>query len=91
MEYCHNLVPRKDIAKRCAVVEVDIETDIKETLKHIKLKHPQPKKGDKNALLSDISEKIHAVKFESIDVEIVRQDATKTMGGSDPSGMDSNG
>ena len=62
-----------------------------ETLKHLKLKHPQPKKVDKNALLSDIPKKIHPVKFESIDVELVRKAVTKTMGGSGPSGMDVNG
>lgn len=49
-----------------------------ETLKHRKLKHSQLKKADRNALVSDIPERIHAVKLESIDAELVRRAATKT-------------
>ena len=34
------------------------------TLKRLKLKYPQPKKDDMSVLLTDIPERIHAVKFE---------------------------
>ena len=42
-----------------------------ETLTLLKLKYPQPKKTDKNAVLSDILERTDAVKFESIDAELL--------------------
>ena len=61
-------------------------------LNHLKLKQPQPKKVDKNTLLTNIPEKIHAVKFESIDAELDKKAATKTKErGSGPSGINADG
>ena len=62
-----------------------------ETLKRLKLKNRQSKKADMNAQLIDIPERIHVVKFEPIDAELVRTAAIKTSGDSDPSGVDANG
>ena len=62
-----------------------------ETLKQLKLKHPQPKKADKTILLPDTPERIHPVRFELIDADLIKKAATKTRGGSGPSGMDADG
>ena len=62
-----------------------------ETLKQLKFKHPQPKKTDKTILLPDIPERIHPVRFELIDADLIKKAATKTRGGSGPSGIDADG
>ena len=59
-----------------------------ETLKHLKLRHPNLKKANKKALLSDIPERIHVVKIESNDV---RETLTKSRGRSGPSEVDGDG
>ena len=43
------------------------------TLNHLKLKHPEAKKADEVVLLPDLPIKVHPVKFESIDAELVRK------------------
>lgn len=56
-----------------------------------KFKHPQSKKAKNNALLKDIPKRIYAFMFESIYATLVREAATKTRRGFDPSGMDADG
>lgn len=55
------------------------------TLNRLKLQHPKPKKADK---IADTAERIHAVKFELIDTELIRKANKNTRGNSGPSGMD---
>ena len=59
-----------------------------ETLNFLRLKHPDPKDAHESVMLSDIPERIHPVKFEVIDAEMIRKAAMKTRGGSGPSGLD---
>ena len=61
------------------------------TLNQLKLKHPEAKKADEVVLLPDLPIKVHPVKFENIDAELVRKVAIKTRGCSGPSGMDADG
>ena len=61
------------------------------TFNQLKLKHPEANKADEMVLLPDLRIKVHPVKFESIDAELVRKAAIKTRGGSGPSGMDADG
>ena len=42
-------------------------------------------------MLSDVPERIHPVKSEVIDAEIIRKTAMKIRGGSRPSGVDADG
>ena len=53
-----------------------------ETLTLLRLKHPDPK---------DVPERIHPVKFEVIDVEMIRKEAMRTKRGSGFSGLDADG
>ena len=62
-----------------------------ETLNLLRLKHLDPKDGYESVMLSDVPERIHPVKFEVIDAEMIRKAAMKTRGGSDPSGLDADG
>ena len=62
-----------------------------DTLNLLKQKHPQASEAAEDVLLPDEPEVIHAIKFENIDAETVRKAATRTRGGSGPSGMDADG
>ena len=62
-----------------------------ETLNLLRLKHSDPKDAYESVMLSDVPERIHPVKFEVIDAEMIRKAAMKTRGGSDPSGLDADG
>ena len=55
-----------------------------ETLNPLRLKHPDPRDCHDSVMLSDVPERIHPVKFEVIDAEMIRKAAMKTMGGSGP-------
>ena len=61
------------------------------TLNLLRLKHPDPKDAHESVMLSDVPERIHPVKFEVIDAEMIRKAAIKTRGGSGPSGLDADG
>ena len=66
-----------------------------ESLNLLRLKHPNPKDACHTqkmlVMLSDVPERIHPVKFEVIDAEIIRKTAMKIRGGSRPSGVDADG
>ena len=62
-----------------------------ETLNLLRLKHSAPKDAHEKVMLSDVPERIHPVKFEVIDAEMIRKAAMKTRGGSGPSGLDADG
>ena len=61
------------------------------TIKQLIQKHPKSKKADAEILLADIPERVHQVRFDGINAELVRKAALKTRGGSGPSGMDGDG
>ena len=61
------------------------------TLNQLEQKHPQGKKADVDVLLTDIPEKVHPIKYECIDADMIRRAAAKTKGGAGPSGLDANG
>ena len=56
-----------------------------QTLNQLKLKHLEGKEASQEILLTDTSETIHPMKFESINVEKIQKAAVKTQGGSRPS------
>ena len=60
----------------------------KETLNHLKLKHPETNEPSAEVLLDDVADEVHVIKFEAIDEESMRQAALKTRVGSGPSGLD---
>ena len=62
-----------------------------DTLKLLKIKHPEPAETSADVLLTDIPEKIHPIKFEDINADTIRRAAINTKGGSGPSGMDADG
>ena len=62
-----------------------------ETLSKLREKHPKSKIADKDVLLTDIPIEVHPIRFEEIDAEMIRNAATKTKGGSGPSGLDGEG
>ena len=62
-----------------------------ETFNLFILKHPDPKDAHESVMLSDVPERIHPVKFEVIEAEMIRKAARKTRGGSGPSGLDADG
>ena len=62
-----------------------------ETLNLLRLKHPDSKDAHESVMLSDVPGRIHPVKFEVIDAEMIRKAAMKTRGGSGPSGLDADG
>ena len=62
-----------------------------EALNLLRLKHPDPKDAYESVMLSDVPERIHLVKFEVIDAEMIRKAAMKTRGGSGPTGLDTDG
>ena len=55
------------------------------TLNQLKFKHSEAKEGDQMALLSDLPTKVHPIKFDSIDAELVRKASIKTRDVSGPS------
>ena len=62
-----------------------------ETLNPLRLKHPDPRDCHDSVMLSDVPERIHPVKFEVIDAEMIRKAAMKTRVGLGPSGLDADG
>ena len=62
-----------------------------ETLNLLRLKHPDPKGAHESVMLSDVPERLHPVKFEVIDAEMIRKAAMKASGGTGPSGLDADG
>ena len=62
-----------------------------QTLNSLKEKHPESKDASIDILLTDISQRVHPIKFAGIDEEMIRKAAIKTKGGSGPSAMDSDG
>lgn len=63
----------------------------KETLNHLKLKHPETNEASVEVLHANVAEDVHPIKFEAINEESVRQAARKRRGGSEPLGLDSDG
>ena len=61
------------------------------TLNLLREKHPPPQDPDPLLLLSDVEPKIHHIRFETINAESIKTAATKTKGGSGPSGLDAVG
>ena len=62
-----------------------------ETLNLLRLKHPDPKDAHESIMFSDVLERIHPVKFEVIEAEMIRKAAMKTRGVAGPSGLDADG
>ena len=62
-----------------------------QTLISLKEKHSESKDASIDILLTDISQRVHPIKFAGIDEEMVRKAAIKTKGGSGPSAMDADG
>ena len=60
----------------------------KKTLNLLRLKHPDPKDPHESVMLLDVLERMHPVKFEVIDAEMIRKAVMKTRGGSGPSCLD---
>ena len=60
----------------------------KDTLYLLKQKHRIDKVAHESVLLTDTSQGVQPLKFESISAESIRKGAIKTKGGSGPSGMD---
>ena len=60
-----------------------------ETLNLLTLKHPDD--AHESVMLSDVPERIHPVKFEVIDAEMIRKAAMKIRGRPGPSGLDADG
>ena len=57
-----------------------------ETLNLFRLKHPDPKDAHESVMLSNVPKRIHPVKFDVIEAEMIRKAAMKIRGGSGPSG-----
>ena len=53
-----------------------------QTRNSLKEKHPEFKDTSINILLTDISQRVHPIKFADIDEEMVRKAAIKPKGGS---------
>ena len=62
-----------------------------QTPNSLKEKHPESKDASTDILLTNISQRVHPIKFAGIDEEMVRKAAIKTKGGSGPSAMDADG
>ena len=62
-----------------------------ETLKALRQKHPEAEPTNPDILLTDAPVKIHPVRFEEINAEMIRQSALKTKGGAGPSRLDGDG
>ena len=60
------------------------------TISQLVLKHPQ-KSCAEDILINGTIEKVHPVRFESINEELIRRAAIKLKGDSGPSGMDADG
>ena len=60
-------------------------------LNSLKEKHPESKDASIEILLTDVSQRVHPIKFAGIDEEMARKAAIKTKGGSGPSAMDADG
>ena len=61
------------------------------TISQLVLKHPQKSCASEDILINGPIEKVHRVRFESINEELIRRAAIKTKGSSGPSGMDADG
>ena len=61
------------------------------TISQLVLKHPQNSCASEDILINAPIEKVHPVRFESINEELIRRAAIKTKEGSGPSGMDADG
>ena len=62
-----------------------------QTLNSLKEKHPKSKDASIDILLTDISPRVHPIKFAGIDEEMVRKAVIKTKVVSRPSAMDADG
>ena len=62
-----------------------------ETLNLLRLKHSNPKGAYESVMSTDVPERIHPVKFEVIDVEMIRKAVMEKRGGSGHSGLDADG
>ena len=62
-----------------------------QTLQQLAQKHPESKAAPSDILLQGPVPKVHPIKFQPIDEEMIRKAAIKTKGGSGPSGMDAEG
>ena len=62
-----------------------------ETLNLLRQKHPKEKTPSDDVLLIDTPIKIHPIRYEEIDAELIRQAALKTKGGAGPSVLDGDG
>ena len=62
-----------------------------ETLNLMRQKHPKEKTPSDDVLLKDTPIKIHPIRYEEFDAELIRQAALKTKGGAGPSGLDGDG
>ena len=62
-----------------------------ETLVKLKMKHPEEKSADSEVLLNDTPTKVHPIRFDEINEELVKKATLKTMGGAGPSGLDGEG
>ena len=61
------------------------------TISQLVLNHPQKNCASKNVLINGPIEKVHPVRSESINGELIRSATIKTKKGSGPSGMDADG
>ena len=61
------------------------------TISQLVLKHPQKSCVSKDILINGPVGKVHSVRFQSINEELIRRAAIKTKQGSGPSGMDADG
>ncbi len=57
----------------------------------LKQKHPPPEPADPDILLDDTPIKLHPVRFDEINGDMIRQSALRTKGGAGPSGLDGDG
>ena len=63
----------------------------KDTISKLTQKHPKGKTVSQDILLNGPLQKIHLVKFQSIDEKMIRKVAIRTKGGLGPSSMDADG
>ena len=63
----------------------------KDTISKLTQKHPKGKTVSQDILLNGPLQKIHPVKFQSIDEKMIRKVAIRTKGALGPSSMDADG
>ena len=63
----------------------------RKTLNQLKQKHPQGKRAELDAILTDTPEQVHPIKFDAIDADLVKRAAVRTRGGAGPSGLYADG